>query len=104
MVEPVVVIVPHRLGKQSAKARLRDGLQQIRSKLALVGAASLDETWAGDEMRFHVAALGQTVTGHIEVLETSARVEVYLPGMLGWLGRRLADRVRREGSLLLDKK
>ena len=104
MAEPVVVIVPHRLGKQGAKARLRDGLQQIRSKLALVGAAALDETWAEDEMRFRVAALGQTVTGRIEVMETSARVEVHLPGMLGWLGGLLSDRLRREGTLLLDKK
>jgi hypothetical protein len=55
-------------------------------------------------MRFRVAALRQVVSGRMEVMETSARVEVYLPGMLGWLGRLLADRVRREGTLLLEKK
>jgi hypothetical protein len=104
MAEPLVVIVPHRLGKQAAKERLQRGLTQIHDGLARVGAASVEESWSGDEMSFRVAALGQVASGRIEVEEASARVEVHLPGMLGWLGRRIADRIRRDGSLLLEKK
>lgn len=103
MAEPVVVIVPHRLGKEGAKARLQGAMGEIRGKLALLGAAAVEESWTGDEMRFRVAALGQAVVGRIEAMESAVRVEVHLPGMLGWLGRLLADRVRREGTLLLGK-
>ena len=101
MAEPLVVIVPHRLGRQAAKERLQRGLGEVRGRLALVGAASVEETWSGDEMSFRVAALGQVASGRIEIQDASARVEVHLPGMLGWLGRRIAERIRRDGAALL---
>jgi hypothetical protein len=104
MAEPLVVIVPHRLGRDAAKERLQRGLTQIRDGLARAGAASVEETWSGDEMSFRIAALGQVASGRIEIEETSARVEVFLPGMLGWLGRRIAERIRRDGGLLLENK
>jgi hypothetical protein len=104
MAEPLVVIVPHRLGKQAAKERLQRGLTQIREGLTRAGAASVEEAWSGDEMSFRVAALGQVANGRIEIEEASARVEVVLPGMLGWLGRRIAERIRRDGGLLLENR
>ena len=76
----------------------------MRSQLSMLGAAAVEESWNGDEMRFRVAALGQTASGRIEVAEASVTVEVELPGALGWLSRLVIDRVRREGSLLLEKK
>lgn len=104
MTKPLVVIVPHRLGKEGAKSRLQNSLDQLRGKLSLVGAASVEESWAGDEMRFRVAALGQVASGRIEAAETSVTVEVELPATLAWLGGLVADRVRREGVLLLERK
>jgi len=104
MTKPLIVIVPHRLGKEGAKSRLRDGVQQLRVKLSLAGAAAIDESWSGDEMRFRVAALGQVASGRIEAAEASVTVEVELPGSLGWLGSLVAERVRREGTLLLERK
>lgn len=104
MAEPLVVIVPHRLGKEAAKDRLRRGMDEIRDSLGRVGAGAVEAGWSGDEMRFRVAALGQVASGRIEVQETAARVEVELPGLLGWLGRRIAQRIRRDGALLLEKK
>ena len=104
MADPLVVIVPHRLGKEGAKERLRRGLAEVREGLARVGAASVEEGWSGDDMTFRVAALGQVVSGRIELQEASARVEVHLPGMLGWLGRRIAERIRRDGTRLLENK
>ena len=102
MAEPLVVIVPHRLGKRAAKERLQRGLGDVRSALARVGAARVEESWAEDELRFQVAALGQVATGRVVLEETSARVEVQLPGMLGWVARAIAGRIRRDGALLLD--
>lgn len=104
MAQPLTVIVPHRLGKEAAKQRLHGGVEELQRTLARFGAAAAEQSWSADEMRFRVAALGQTVHGRIEVTETTAVVEVHLPGMLGWLGARIAERVRREGTLFLDKK
>jgi hypothetical protein len=104
MAQPLVVIVPHRLGKEAAKQRLRGGVTQLRDKLAMFGASAAEEVWSGDEMRFRVSAFGQTATGRVEITETTAIVEVDLPGLLGWFGKRIAERVSREGTLLLEKK
>ncbi len=74
MADPLVVIVPHRLGKQGAKERLQRGLAEVREGLARVGAAAVEEGWSGDDMTFRIAALGQVVSGRIELQEASARV------------------------------
>ena len=55
-------------------------------------------------LALRLAALGQPVTGRIDVDERMVRVEVLLPGLLGYLGDKIASRVQREGALLLDKK
>lgn len=104
MAEPLVVIVPHRLGKRAARERLQGRLGEIRSGLARLGVASIEESWSGDEMSFRVAALGQVASGRIEIMDAAARVEVQLPGMLGWIGRRIAERIQRDGALLLENK
>lgn len=69
MAAPFVMTVLHRLGRQKAKTRLQNGFGQIRQVFP-----GLDEQWTGDQMEFRVPALGQIVTG---------RIEVHLPGMLG---------------------
>jgi hypothetical protein len=48
-------------------------------------------------------ALGQRVAGHIDVLEEVVRVELQLPGVLGWLGERLGRRIEKQAALMLEK-
>src|SRR4051794_31663424 len=99
MAAPFVMTVSHRLGRQEAKGRLQTGAGQMRR--AFPGFA---EQWTGDQMEFQVGALGQTVTGRIEVFDDLARIEVHLPGMLGWFGNTLGRRIAEHAKLMLEKR
>ncbi|WP_448188312.1 polyhydroxyalkanoic acid system family protein [Azospirillum sp. sgz301742] len=103
MSKPLIVTIPHQLGKQGAKTRIQDGLGQARAQLGGLGA-TVEEQWNEDQLAFSVAALGQTLTGRIDVYEESAHVEVDLPWALALLGGKIRDRLQKQGTLMLEKK
>jgi hypothetical protein len=49
-------------------------------------------------------ALGQTAAASIEVLEDALRIDVSLPWLLAKLGKSLLPILRKEATLLLEKK
>jgi hypothetical protein len=102
MPKPLVMTISHQLGKEEAKRRLQNGMGQIRTQLAPF-ASAVDHHWVEDRLSFHMIALGQRVAGHIDVLEEVVRVELQLPGVLGWLGERLGRRIQKQAALMLEK-
>jgi hypothetical protein len=42
--------------------------------------------------------LGQRVAGHIDVLDDVVRVELQLPGVLGWIGERIGRRIQKQAA------
>ena len=101
MSHPLVVSIPHRLGKNEAMHRIQAGLEQVRAtfgdKLAVI-----NETWSGAHCDFRVTVLRQATTGTIDVAEDHVRVEVQLPWFLGLLagqGRRL---IESQGQRMLE--
>ena len=103
MSKPLVVSIPHRLGKEEAIRRLKSGLAEVRAKYSQLFAIS-EEAWTQDRLQFRIAALGQTVSGTIDVAEDSVRLEIFLPWLLAKLAESLQPLIRREGTLLLEKK
>jgi hypothetical protein len=103
MSQPLVVTIPHRLGKAEASRRLRSGLESARTRYSHLLSVQ-EETWVGDSLTLRVAALGQSANGVIEVAEDHLRLEVQLPWLLAKLGESIKGVVRREGTLLLEKK
>jgi hypothetical protein len=103
MSQPLVVTIPHRLGKEEAARRLRSGLGQARTRYSHFLQVQ-EETWAGDNLTLRVSALGQSANGVIEVADDHLRLEVQLPWLLAKLGETIKGVVRREGTLLLEKK
>jgi hypothetical protein len=101
--ETVTVIVGHRLGKVEAVRRLKDGLARTQGNLGAMIAME-EETWEGDTLRFRLRALGQTAAASIEVLEDALRIEVSLPWLLAKAAKRLLPILRKETTLLLEKK
>jgi Putative polyhydroxyalkanoic acid system protein (PHA_gran_rgn) len=99
MSKPFVATVSHQLTRQEAKSRIQAGLGQIRMLFP-----GFEERWTGDQMDFRVAAMGQTVTGRIEVLDDAARIEVHLPEVLAWFGTRIGRQITRQAALMLEKK
>lgn len=103
MSAPLVVTIPHRLGKEEALSRIKTGLGRAEAEFAW--ALRFDEQrWEGDTLHFRISAIGQHAQGSIAVAEESVRVEVMLP----WLLARFASAAQRvigqTGTLMLEKK
>lgn len=102
MSAPLVVSIPHRLGRDEARRRLKAGLTSAASSVPLLKVD--EERWDGDRMVFRVRALGQAASGHLDVAEDHVRLEVTLP----WLLQRFAEvaqvAIRNRGTLLLTKR
>ena len=103
MTTPLVVSIPHRLGKQEAVRRLKTGLGQARTNFGHLMSVD-EEVWNGDSLTFRVRALGQSANGVIDVADDHLRLEVSLPWLLAKLSERLVPAIRKEGTLLLEKK
>lgn len=103
MQKPIVVSIPHSLGKDEAVRRLKGGLGSVRSRFGHLMRIE-DETWTGEELTFRVAALGQEASGSVCVFETEARLSVQLPWLLHRIVERAQGLIRKEGTLLLEKK
>jgi hypothetical protein len=101
--ETVTVIINHRLGKVEAIRRLKDGFASTNGNLGAVITIE-QQTWQGDTLRFRMRALGQSAAGGIEVLEDALRIEVSLPSLLAQAAKRLLPILRKEATLLLEKK
>ena len=101
--KPIVVSIPHRLGKEEALRRIRSGLGNVRVGYAQLIAVE-EEVWTGDHLAFRVRSLGQVAHGAIDVLEDHVRLEVTLPWLLGVVAEKLVPQIRREGVLMLEKK
>lgn len=103
MTTPLVVSIPHQLGKQEAVRRLKNGLSQASAKFGHLLSVE-EEVWTGDSLKFHLRSLGQSARGTIDVAEDHLRIEVSLPWLLAKLSERLAPAIRKEGTLLLGNK
>src|SRR6202042_855720 len=99
MSKPVVVSIPHRLGKEEAIRRLKSGLAETRTRFGHLFTVA-DDTWDHDHLQFRVTALGQAVSGSIDVAEDAVRLEIFLPWLLAKLAETLQPLIRREGKLL----
>ncbi len=102
MSRPVVVTIPHRLGKQEAVRRLQAGFSNVRSTFGESFVVVKDE-WAGDHLDFRASVLGQTTTGTVDVADDHVRLEVQLPWVLSLLADKAKALVQRQGKLMLEK-
>jgi hypothetical protein len=103
MPKPLVVSIPHSLGKEEALRRIQSGLGNVRTNYSTFVTLQ-EETWTGDHLQFQVKALGQAASGTIDVAEDHVRLEVALPWLLGVLAEKITPVIRKEGTLMLEKK
>jgi hypothetical protein len=55
-------------------------------------------------LQFRVRALAQEASGSIDVAEEFVTLQVYLPWLLAKIAAAIQPLVRKEGTLLLEKK
>lgn len=103
MSRPLTVTIPHNLGRESALKRIKEGIVQLRSTYAGQFTV-LEETWTADKLDFRISALKQTVSGSIDVAETTVTVSVMLPLLLSVLAEKAKSAIQHRGQLMLEKK
>ena len=82
---PLVVTIPHRLGKDEALCRLKIGLGSAVANFGHVFKVE-EQIWTGPHLQYRI------------------RLEVFLPWLLAKLAETLQPLIRKEGTLLLEKK
>ena len=83
------ISVPHNLGRQEARRRVGESVDKVHARYAgTVG--NIEQSWTGDRLDFAVTALGQRITGWLEVQDQAVQIRVLLP----WLLARIAEKLR----------
>jgi hypothetical protein len=103
MSRPLVISIPHRLGKDEAVRRIKSGLDRAIQQFGTVLRVD-EEVWTDSRLTFRVTALNQAASGTVDVADDHARIEIALPWLLAALASRIQDTIVRRGTQLLDKK
>ena len=102
MTTPLIVNIPHTLGREEATRRLKRGLARASSAIPIVKIE--EETWSGDHLSFKISGMGQVALGTAEVSDADVRIEVVLPWLLQTLGEMVQGAIRSRAQILLEKK
>ena len=102
MPQPLIVSIPHRLGRDEATRRLKGGLSRAAASVPVLQVD--EERWEGERMFFRVRALGQAASGQIDVAVDHVRLEVMLPWLLQKFAEAAQTVIRDRGRLLLTKR
>jgi hypothetical protein len=103
MSKPLFVSIPHHLGKDEATRRLQSGLANARTHFGHLFTLQ-EETWSGNNLAFRLTALGQAIGGTIDVFDDRVDLQITLPWLLAKLAETIQPLIRREGTLMLEKK
>ena len=101
MSAPLVVSIPHRLGREEAVRRLKTGLGRAAASIPVMQVE--EERWSGDSLAFRIRALGQIATGQVDVADDHVKVQVVLPWLLQRFAEMAQATIRKRGQLLLGK-
>ena len=102
MSAPLVVSIPHRLGREEAARRLKGGLARAAASVPVLSVD--EERWEDNRMFFRVRAIGQVASGQVDVEDDHVRLEVMLPWLLQRFAQAAQRAIRERGQLLLTKK
>jgi Putative polyhydroxyalkanoic acid system protein (PHA_gran_rgn) len=95
------VPIPHRLGKDEARRRLKDRSGEMAG-LFPGGMAEVAITWPSeDRMAMQVSAMGQSVRGHVDVADDAVVFEIDLPAALSFVEPMIRSAVQAKAQKLL---
>lgn len=98
------VPIPHQLGKEEVRRRLRSRTHEI-ANFVPGGVADVTTGWPDeDTMTLSVRTMGQGVDGRVIVEDTQVIFEVDLPAALSFVEPMVAKAIRSKGQQLLESK
>lgn len=95
-------VIPHQLGEVEARRRIKEGFGRLRQNV-LGGIVGIEQRWCDSQMSFEGTALGQSITGRIEVKADAVQIEVDLPRLLAVVAKSLTTKLTTETTKLLQK-
>jgi hypothetical protein len=99
MADPVVLDIPHKLGRAAARSRIAGGVGKLADLFP--GGGQVEQRWDGDTLHFTVSAMGQKVASRLDVLDDKVHAEVHLPPMLALFAGKVRDKLMEKGGKLL---
>jgi hypothetical protein len=100
--EPLVITIPHRLGKEETLRRIKPALAKASETFPVLKVE--EEIWSGDRMNFRVRALGQVALGNVQVGDDCVGLEIVLPWPLNKFATAVQKGVSLRSRILLDQK
>jgi hypothetical protein len=100
MPKPITITLPHKLTQADVRGRIESALAEARVHYPGY-AGTLRETWSGNRMDFMLTAMGQAVTGRIDVLPDLVQIQIDLPVFLAMIADAIRSRIENEGRRLL---
>ncbi|RUO98474.1 polyhydroxyalkanoic acid system family protein [Hyphomicrobium sp.] len=100
MAEPIVITIPHRLSKDEAIRRLKNGLGSANLPFLTIER----EEWTGDLLEFSLKAMGQQATGTALVQDSAVQLTLVLPWLLHRFAELASGALTKRTKLLLEKK
>jgi hypothetical protein len=99
---PIVVTIAHRHGSAEATRRIKAEIESARTRYE--GKLKIaEENWNGNHLVFRVAALGQPVTGKIDIGNDHVRAEVLLTWLMEHLTEPAEALIKAEGQRALHE-
>lgn len=103
MNKTISISIPHRLTQEEARTRLQSGVADLRTKFA-GNVTSVQETWTGNRMDFRLSAMGQAITGRVDVQAEAVKIDIDLPWLIATLAEKFRPKIEQEGRKMLEKK
>lgn len=96
------VAIPHNLGREEVRRRLRDNSHRIGDNIP-GGMAEVKTHWPSeDRMAMSIAAMGQMLNGHVDVEDDKVVFHMVLPPALGFLKPMIDAAIRDQGHKMLE--
>ena len=95
------VAIPHDLGREEVRRRLKSRSHELAGAIP-GGMAEVQTDWPNqDRMNMSIQAMGQALTGHIDIRDTEIEVVLMLPPALGFIQPIVEGAIRQQGQALL---
>lgn len=93
--------IPHQLGREEVRRRLKASSGDL-SDAVPGGMADIATSWSSENrMDLSISAMGQMMTGHIDVNESDVVFVIALPPALGFMEPMISASIRQQGERLL---
>lgn len=98
------VPLPHNLGKEEVRRRLRARSHEIGDAIP-GGMAQVSTSWPNEDcMALGIDAMGNRIGAQVLIEETQVIFEVDLPAALSFVEPMIAGAIRKKGQKLLEAK